>query len=359
MLVSSPGVEFWRSETERSNPLSPPCIPPKFVLHGLSSKSKFLAVAVEEPFPGHDLRTEEVTLASLKNHSDAHFDKLIPSNGFSRHIFDKYSKTGSASWAKWCWTNQVDFTGVAWDDLTGGGGFSKGEITMITPLHGVIAHHTINGRGMYRRYRLASDPVDYPTVPANTVATTDTSDPFTVVYFRDRQGATVVRRIESYAHAPGCDLTVIKLDQPVPPSIKVYKILPAFKSDGEEIDWQIHLQNQEVLITLRERQCVWYKIGEVRNNGCILRFVPKQSVPMEYRIGNFNEKFRIVDSSGPSFIFLNGEPILVSLNWTTGSSQVPGPGDASFISSKLNLTRVTHLIKLLSSNFDLKPISLR
>ena len=27
-----------------ANPLSPPCIPPKFVLHGLSSKSKFLAV---------------------------------------------------------------------------------------------------------------------------------------------------------------------------------------------------------------------------------------------------------------------------------------------------------------------------
>ncbi len=28
-----------------TNPLSPPCIPPKFVLHGLSSKSKFLAVS--------------------------------------------------------------------------------------------------------------------------------------------------------------------------------------------------------------------------------------------------------------------------------------------------------------------------
>ena len=27
-----------------NNPLSPPCIPPKFVLHGLSSKSKFLAI---------------------------------------------------------------------------------------------------------------------------------------------------------------------------------------------------------------------------------------------------------------------------------------------------------------------------
>jgi hypothetical protein len=28
-----------------SNPLSPPCIPPKFVLHGLSARSKFLAVS--------------------------------------------------------------------------------------------------------------------------------------------------------------------------------------------------------------------------------------------------------------------------------------------------------------------------
>ena len=31
-----------------TNPLSPPCIPPKFVLHGLSSKSKFLAIILIE-----------------------------------------------------------------------------------------------------------------------------------------------------------------------------------------------------------------------------------------------------------------------------------------------------------------------
>ena len=30
---------------ESENPLSPPCIPPKFVLHGLSAKSKFLGVS--------------------------------------------------------------------------------------------------------------------------------------------------------------------------------------------------------------------------------------------------------------------------------------------------------------------------
>ena len=34
--------------TSITNPLSPPCIPPKFVLHGLSSKSKFLAAEVRQ-----------------------------------------------------------------------------------------------------------------------------------------------------------------------------------------------------------------------------------------------------------------------------------------------------------------------
>ena len=34
----------WDWKTGYINPLSPPCIPPKFVLHGLSSKSKFLAI---------------------------------------------------------------------------------------------------------------------------------------------------------------------------------------------------------------------------------------------------------------------------------------------------------------------------
>jgi hypothetical protein len=45
-------VRAWSEPTKSSgrfnNPLSPPCIPPKFVLHGLSSKSKFLAVSFTE-----------------------------------------------------------------------------------------------------------------------------------------------------------------------------------------------------------------------------------------------------------------------------------------------------------------------
>ena len=38
-------LEVVLAEGDSTNPLSPPCIPPKFVLHGLSSKSKFLAVS--------------------------------------------------------------------------------------------------------------------------------------------------------------------------------------------------------------------------------------------------------------------------------------------------------------------------
>jgi hypothetical protein len=34
------------SVRKAKTPLSPPCIPPKFVLHGLSSKSKFIGVNI-------------------------------------------------------------------------------------------------------------------------------------------------------------------------------------------------------------------------------------------------------------------------------------------------------------------------
>ena len=43
--IEDPGLPTQQQEALKGdNPLSSPCIPPKFVLHGLSSKSKFLAV---------------------------------------------------------------------------------------------------------------------------------------------------------------------------------------------------------------------------------------------------------------------------------------------------------------------------
>ena len=50
MLGSSPfkirPSEFLPAPLSPTTPFSPPCILPKFVLHGLSSKSKFLAIAI-------------------------------------------------------------------------------------------------------------------------------------------------------------------------------------------------------------------------------------------------------------------------------------------------------------------------
>ncbi|MDA7607279.1 hypothetical protein N8640_02175 [Akkermansiaceae bacterium] len=147
--------------------------------------------------------------------------------------------------------------------------------------------------------------------------------------------------------------------QPLPPGIKYYRVLPAVGSDGEEIDWQSILADQQVLITIRERECVWYKIAEVFSNGCALRFSPHPSVQPEYRLNSTNEKFRNTDSSGPSFIFVNGEPIVVSLNWTRGSLLEPGPGTASFLSSKLNFNRINYLMSILDNSGQLNPIKIR
>ncbi len=54
MLQYSTDGESWQDLLflERgSNPLSPPCIPPKFVLHGLSARSKFLAAGMPPNTP--------------------------------------------------------------------------------------------------------------------------------------------------------------------------------------------------------------------------------------------------------------------------------------------------------------------
>jgi len=55
----------------------------------------------------------------------------------------------------------------------------------------------------------------------------------------------------------------------------------------------------------------------------------------------------------------NGEPIVVSLNWTRGSLLEPGPGTASFLSSKLNFNRINYLMSILDNSGQLNPIKIR
>ena len=70
------------------NPLSPPCIPPKFVLHGLSSKSKFLAVTATPeymligaiiPHPSGDVFLKILGKEADLKKTKADFEKLIAS----------------------------------------------------------------------------------------------------------------------------------------------------------------------------------------------------------------------------------------------------------------------------------------
>jgi hypothetical protein len=334
----------------------------EFTVRNPVSGSASMQVIIDEQFPGYDLRTEEVTFGNLKSHSDSHFPKMFPENAFSRHIFDYYKKDQTVRWAKWSGTNKVDFTGVAWDDtqIKVGVSTSTAEITMISPWHGLMAQHTVTRRGLYLSgYPAGTDPIP-PTVSRNTVHfPNDPTDPKTVVAFHDRQGNRIERRIEKYVNLLGCDLSVIKLDQPVPESVKKYKSLPHLYSDGTPINWNDHLQNQQVLLTLRERECVWYQIESVATNGCDLKYQPLGTVPMGYRLPPPYEQFRGGDSGGPSFVFVNGEPVLIGLNGSKTTGMDIGPGRGSFIPSGINTTRINSTMDLLHPGYFLQQVNIR
>ena len=80
--------EFLPAPLSPTTPFSPPCIPPKFVLHGLSSKSKFLAVTATPeymligaiiPHPSGDVFLKMLGKEADLKKTKADFEKLIAS----------------------------------------------------------------------------------------------------------------------------------------------------------------------------------------------------------------------------------------------------------------------------------------
>ena len=312
---------------------------------------QYLRLALNEPFPGHDLRTDDtVTPQTLRAHSDAHFDKLIPDNTFSRQIFDYYKKGEDCVWAKWCWTNQVDFTGTSWDNdytnvSTGKnvppGPRSEVELTLRSPRHVVGAAHHIQFRTGVNPY-LETGPVDLtPSIP---------------VTFFDSDGSQVVRNLTRFIHI-GNDIVVCLLDDPVPPKVKVYKVLPHRWHNGDPIDWNTLLDDARTLNTVRERECVLYKFGYILNHK--VYYGIRSEVPMDYRSDRtwngirYVDRFIKGDSGGPQFIFVRGEPILLGIMWGALS-----PGYGPFFSDPDNSSNINQAMKDLGGDYTLKTIDL-
>jgi hypothetical protein len=316
-----------------------------------TSNYQFLRLKVEEPFPGHDLRTDDtVTPQTLKAHSDAHFDKLVPDNEFSRQLFDYYDKDEDCIWSKWCWTNQVDFTGTAWEDdwswsaegkNVPPGPYSNVELTLLSPRHVVGAAHHIQARILVNPY-VGTGPIDL-------------AQPIPVTFF-DSDGNQVIRNLTRFVYI-GCDMVICLLDEPVPPKVKVYKVLPPRYGNGDPIDWAALLDDARTLNTVRERESLLYKVRSIGN--CRITYGIRPEVPMCYRSERAGtvDLFIGGDSGNPQFVFVRGEPILLGILEFPGSNG-NWPGGGPFFSDSENFSKTNQAMRDLGGDYSLQTVDL-
>jgi hypothetical protein len=205
---------------------------------------------------------------SPSNYLNGQLRAILPDTpgGDGKRLFRKYQAKGQ-SWWEPHWALNLDFTGVAWDSAKAG--------TLIHPQYMVFASH-------FQR-RLGEE-----------------------VIFHDRQGLPVRRKIVSKSiiyRIQSPDVTVAKLDSPVPSRITHYPLLPM----GH--DYRV-LNGASLLVTDKERQVHLFRINRVSQQG----FEQIGSRPaLEHEFGYaWQERLEKGDSGHPAFLVVKGQLVMVS-----------------------------------------------
>jgi len=250
----------------------------------------------------------EIAPSLVGAHSSRAIQLLVPPKGRDKFIFDVYHADRDSAMARGSWTRKVDMTGVAWDRIEAG--------TLITPQHILVMRHT--GR-----------PMDVP------------------IRFHNSKGRMVERTLVEHSHVdPGpegrgpVDLVMFKLDQPVPEDIHVYRVLPPLES------WRTTLRDAQVFYTDQERKLMVTKIlGFVGVNVRFTRNFDMDEFYQEPVVGG--------DSGNPSFLFVNGEPVLLELH--SGGGWGAGP----FLSHPEVFRLVDEALLKMGGKYQLSTIPLK
>jgi len=220
---------------------------------------------------------DESTLSPLAQRINVETLALVPSSPKPNVLFDVYSENGDAAWAR-NWTRKVNLTGVSWDGTR--------TVTLVSPLHVVMAAHYVRKPGEF-------------------------------VVFRDASGRKIERTLKALLPVtlPGGvapDIAVGVLDRSVP--LKYYKVPPA------DPGFAARLSGAHVLVTDGERRLHCHEIAMAQ--GWAIRFGYSEKIHKAYW-----EDLIVGDSSNPSFILLHGEPVLVETHTTGGAGAGPYYGD--------------------------------
>ncbi len=194
-------------------------------------------------------------------------------------IFKTYNANGD-SVMNTTWTRKFDASGISFND--------KRTCTLITRQHVVMASH-------YKR-----------PIPSSVI-------------FHDRNGKQLSRILVSAQNVSG-DCAVGLLNQPVPSGYKVYPLLAPEPTLGEKI------KGEFVLVTDQKKRVFVHEVRGVSkqaNNYSMIFLKYDASKKTGY-----GKMLISGDSGNPSFVMVNGEPVLIETHHTGGAGAGPFYGDA-------------------------------
>jgi len=237
-----------------------------------------------------------VASAALRTAATGGLRTMAPSLAEGKHaVFSAYNRKSKVKWAGGA-LRAVDLSGVGWDE--------QRSVTLISPRHVIMAAH-------------------YPRRVG------------AMVVLHDREGERHERfviRIEAGAN----DIAVGLLNRPVP--VTHYRVL------APRPDYDALLRGVPVLVTNCRRYVMVHQVAGV--SGGVIRFGPTD-------IPGVAGKLIVGDSGNPSFLLVNGEPVLVETH-TTG-----GFGSGPFLSDPANFAEINRMMRALGGGEQLEVVAVR
>ncbi len=192
-------------------------------------------------------------------------------------IFKKYDALGD-SVMNTTWTRKFDASGISFND--------KRTCTLVTRQHVVMAAH-------YKR-----------KIPSSVV-------------FHDRNGKRLERVLVAAKNVHG-DCAVGLLNTPVPAGYKVYPLLAPTAGLVER------LRGEFVIVTDQNKRLFVHEVGGVSGDRIFFRYDAKKQL-------GYGKMLVSGDSGNPSFIMVNGGPVLIETHHTGGAGAGPFYGSAVLI----------------------------
>lgn len=190
---------------------------------------------------------------------------FLPKEAAKGTLFKSYFPKARSDWEK-NWATKLDFTGVSWNDPR--------TATLIAPGFVVMAAHFPH-------------PADVPAM------------------FHDKNGKFYERYVTKAQAVPGTDISVGKLNLPLPATIKPYRF--ATVADAAV--------GTPVFITDQTRTVSIHQIEAVFGQAIGFKYIPDLN-PV------YQRNLIVGDSGNPTFILKNGELLLLETHTTGG----PGAG---------------------------------